>query len=67
MFHKKFLEIKSNYHDYMSIYTDGSKQEDKVACSAINRYETLSARLHDKCSVFTAEATAMNHHENMPI
>ena len=56
----KFLEIKSNYHDYMSIYTDGSKQEDKVACSAINQYETLSTRLLYKCSIFKAEATAIN-------
>ena len=56
----KFLEIKSNYHGFMSIYTDGSKQEDKVACSEINRYETLSARLPDTCSIFTAEAIAIN-------
>ena len=51
--------MKSNYNDYMSIYTDGSKQEDKVAW-AINRYETLSARLPDTCSIFTAEAIAIN-------
>ena len=30
-FKNEFLEIKSNYKHYLSIYTDGSKQDEKVA------------------------------------
>ncbi len=56
----KFLEIKSRYTDYIPIYTDGSKQEEKVACSAVTKHETSSVRLPDNCSIFTAEATAIN-------
>lgn len=60
VFKNKFLEIKSRFHDHMSFYTDGSKQDDKVACSATNRYEAFNVRLPDKCSIFSAEATAIN-------
>ena len=31
IFKNEFLEIKSNYKHYLSIYTDGSKQDEKVA------------------------------------
>ena len=47
IFKNEFLEIKSNYKHYLSIYTDGSKQDEKVACS-------------DNSSIFTAEAKAID-------
>ena len=55
-----FLEIKSNYKHYLSIYTDGSKQDEKVACSVISPNFTDSIRLPDNSSIFTAEAKAID-------
>ena len=54
------LEIKSNYKHYLSIYPDGSKQDEKVACSVISPNFTDSIRLPDSSSIFTAEAKAID-------
>ena len=43
----------------MSIYTDGSKQDEKVACAVISPNFTDSIRLPDNSSIFTAEAKAI--------
>ena len=56
----EFLEIKSAYKHYMSIYTDGSKQDEKVACAVISPNFTDSIRLPDNSSIFTAEAKAID-------
>ena len=53
IFKNEFLEIKSNYKHYLSIYTDGSKQDEKVACSVISPNFTDSIRLPDNSSIFT--------------
>ena len=60
IFKNEFLEIKSNYKHYLSIYADGSKQDEKVACSVISPNFTDSIRLPDNSSIFTAEAKAIN-------
>ena len=60
IFKTEFLEIKSNYKHYMSIYTDGSKQDEKVACSVISPNFTDSIRLPDNSSIFTAKAKAID-------
>ena len=44
----------------MSIYTDGSKQDVKVACAVISPNFTDSIRLPDNSSIFTAEAKAID-------
>ena len=44
----------------MSIYTDGSKQDEKVACAVISPNFTNSIRLPDNSSIFTAEAKAID-------
>ena len=44
----------------MSIYTDGSKQAEKVACAVISPNFTDSIRLPDNSSIFTAEAKAID-------
>ena len=36
IFKTESLEIKSTYKHHISIYTDGSKQEEKVACAVIS-------------------------------
>ena len=60
IFKTEFLEIKSAYIHYMSIYTDGSKQDEKVACAVISPNFMDSIRLPDNSSIFTAEAKAID-------
>ena len=65
-----FFGIKSAYKHYISIYTDGSKQDEKVACAVISPNFTDSIRLPDYSSIFTAEAKAIDialyHIRNQP-
>ena len=56
----EFLEIKSAYTHYMSICSDGLKQDEKVACAVISPNFTDSIRLPDNSSSFTAEANAID-------
>ena len=44
----------------MSIYTDSSNQDEKVACAVISPNFTDSIRLPDNSSIFTAEAKAID-------
>ena len=60
IFKTEFLEIKSAYKHYISIYTDGSKQDEKVACAVISPNFTDSIRLPDRSSIFTAVAKAID-------
>ena len=60
IFKNEFLEIKSKYKHHLSIYTDGSKQDEKVACSVISPNFTDSIRLPDNNSIFTTEAKAID-------
>ena len=60
IFKNKFLEIKSKYKHHLSIYTVGSKQDEKVACTGISPNFTDNIRLPDNSSIFTAEAKAID-------
>ena len=60
IFKNEFLEIKSKCKHHLSIYTDGSKQDEKVACSVISPSFTDSIRLPDNSSIFTAETKAID-------
>ena len=60
IFKNEFLEIKSKYKHHLSVYTDGSKQDEKVACSVISPNFTDSIRLPDNSSIFTTEAKAID-------
>ena len=60
IFKTEFLEIKSAYKHYMYIYTDGSKQDEKVTCAVISPNFTDSIRLPDNSFIFTAEAKAID-------
>ena len=60
IFKNEFLELKSKYKHHLSIYTDGSKQDEKVACSVISPNFTDSIRIPDNSSIFTAEAKAID-------
>ena len=72
IFKTGLFEIKSAYKHYMSIYTDGLKHYEKVACAVIspNFMDSYCIRLPDNSSIFTAEAKAIdiahNHIRDQP-
>ena len=70
IFKSKFLEIASDYPHHKHIYTDGSKEAEKVGCAAIHQQRCTSARLPDHSSIFTAELLAiklaLRHIEDHP-
>ena len=55
----RFNEFKSQNADKLFIYTDGSKQGDKVGYAMATARFQHSRRLPDKLSIFTAEAVAL--------
>ena len=59
-FKSDFLEIRSKYKHHISIYTDGSKQDEKVSCAVIFPNFLDSIRLPDNSSILTAEAKAID-------
>ena len=59
IFQQHFSELKINYTNYVSIYTDGSKDGTSVTSAAIINKHTISRRLPDGTSVFSAEAKAI--------
>ena len=62
LFKSLFLsEVLPEYKDYVHIYTDGSKQDEKAACSySVNGRCMYSLRLSNDSSIFTAEIEAIN-------
>ncbi len=55
----KYLEIRSRYEDYETIYTDGSKDEERAGAAVYTNVETYSCRLPDGATVFSAELKAL--------
>ena len=47
------------YGDYKFYYTDGSKDNDKVAAASVTSDNTVSVRLPDRSSIFSAETKAI--------
>ena len=68
IFKNKFIEIKEIYYTHEEIYTDGSKDREKVASAAILDGELYQFRLPNNSSVFSAEVKAidlaLNHIEH---
>ena len=60
VFHSAYAEIKAFYPDYKYIYTDGSKNGDRVAAAAIIGNDKRMVRLPNGSSVFTAELQAIS-------
>ena len=58
---QNFHDLQSYYSDHEHIYTDGSKDEEKVGCAAA-KYDDCKKkmRIPDGSSVFTAEAKAID-------
>ena len=57
---QNFHELQSYYSDHEHIYTDGSKDEEKVGCAAAKYDDCKRMRIPDCSSVFTAEAKAID-------
>ena len=62
MYKQAFLEITSRHQNYVQIFTDGSKVDEKVAAAAVSSVapnSPFSCRLRDHCSLYTAELQAI--------
>ena len=62
MYKQAFLEITSRNPNYVQIFTDGSKVDEKVAAAAVSsvaQKSPFSCRLRDQCSIYTAELQAI--------
>ena len=57
---QKFNEIKDQYSYCTPIYTDGSKDNDRVGCGLIINNLSIKQRLPSNASIFTAEVTAID-------
>ena len=57
---QNFHDLQSYYSDHEHIYTDGSKDEEKVGCAAAKYDDCKTMRIPDGSSVFTAEAKAID-------
>jgi ribonuclease HI len=56
---QNFQQQMEKYQEHEQTYTDGSKSEEGVGCSAISWSRKSLQRLPDQTSVYTAEATAI--------
>ena len=54
-----FDNIREEYPTHIAIYTDGSKEENRVAAAAVSRLGVMSRRIPGYSSIFTAEAYAI--------
>ena len=62
VYKQAFLEITSRHPNYVQIFTDGSKVDEKVAAAAVSSAASnspFSCRLRDHCSIYTAELQAI--------
>ena len=57
---QNFHILQSGYTEYQHIYTDGSKDGEKVGCAFLYGNHFSSLRIPDGSSVFTAEAKAID-------
>ena len=60
VFIQKYNEIKNEHSFCTFIYTDGSKDNDRVGCAAIINNISIKQRLSSKASIFTAESKAID-------
>ncbi|XP_055924487.1 uncharacterized protein LOC129956584 [Argiope bruennichi] len=59
VYQQLFLYHRCQYSSFTPIFTDGSRSDGHVGCGIIIPSDTLSYRLHNCCSVFTAELVAI--------
>jgi len=59
VYKQHFMEIRHKYRDFIHIYTDGSRDGNAVASATVLPSDTISMRLPDSASIFTAEIQAI--------
>ncbi|GFX09406.1 putative RNA-directed DNA polymerase from transposon X-element [Trichonephila clavipes] len=59
IYQQLFSFHRSNYSEYIPVYTDGSKTAGHVGCGVVFNNTILSFSLHNSMSVFSAELTAI--------
>ena len=62
VYKQAFFEITPRHQNYVQIFTDGSKVDEKVAAAAVSSVAPncpFSCRLRDHCSTNTAELQAI--------
>ena len=60
IFKNKFLEVKEQYYIHQEIYTDGSKDVEKVASAAVLDGDLYQFRLPNNSSMFSTEQKAID-------
>ena len=60
VFFQRYNEIKNEHSFCTPIYTDGSKDGDRVGCGTIINNISFKQRLPSNASIFTAEVTAID-------
>ena len=62
MYKQALVGITSRHQNYVQIFTDGSKVDEKVAAAAVSSVSPnspFSCRLRDHCSIYKAELQAI--------
>ena len=60
-FKNEYRALRDRYRDHIPIFTDGSKEGNKVGYAVHTEYGDLTGALHGRASIFTAEARALTH------
>ena len=58
-FKNEYGALRDRYRDHIPIFTDGSKEGNKVGYAVHTEYGDLTGALHGRASIFTAEARAL--------
>jgi hypothetical protein len=59
VFKQNLFELKQSNPSTIEIYTDGSKDQGRVAAAAVTKNEIFSARLPNEASIFITETKAI--------
>jgi len=59
IFKRRFYELCHEFKNYYRIFTDGSKEGNRVAAAVVHRDNTECVRLPDTASIFRAELYAL--------
>ena len=57
---KNSFLLKNNCPSHIRIYTDGSKNGEKVSCAAIQHNTKITKRLPNSTTIYSAEAKAID-------
>ena len=59
-FHEEFFHLKNNHPNHICIYTDGSKNGNKVSCAATQHTTKITKRLPSSSSIYGVETKAVD-------